>query len=535
MPSTLSFTSSGSTSISFGVVATLTAQAAAGSQFTGWGGACAGASGTTCTVTMDQAKGVTAEFTAVAVKPASLWVRTATTLDTNPVVWGASTTADVAYEVEEATDGAFTQNVRQVYSGSALSCNVTVAANGSYYYRVRAVKPGYQPSGWVNSAASVVTLIAVKPASLWVRTATTLDTNPVVWGASTTADVAYEVEEATDGAFTQNVRQVYSGSALSCNVTVAANGSYYYRVRAVKPGYQPSGWVNSAASVVTLTAVNPASLWVRTTTTLDTNPVVWGASTTAGVTYEVQEAADAAFTQNMRMVYTGTALRSDVTIAASGTYYYRVRAVKDGYQPSGWVNSAASVATLTAVNPASLWVRTSTTLDTNPVVWGASTTVGVTYEVQEATDVVFTQNVRQVYSGIALRSDVTVAASSTYYYRARAVKDGYQPSGWVVSAPSVINLTCVKPASLWARTTTTLATNPVVWGASTTADVTYEVEEATDGAFTQNVRQVYSGSVLRSDVTVAASGTYYYRVRAVKPGYQPSGWMVSLGSMVTFN
>jgi hypothetical protein len=44
---------------------TLTAAAAAGSSFTGWGGACAEATGDTCSLTMDAPKDVTATFTRV--------------------------------------------------------------------------------------------------------------------------------------------------------------------------------------------------------------------------------------------------------------------------------------------------------------------------------------------------------------------------------------------------------------------------------------------------------------------------------------
>ena len=47
-----------------GSAVTLTATPAAGSAFAGWGGACSGTSAT-CTVTMDAAKGVTAEFTPI--------------------------------------------------------------------------------------------------------------------------------------------------------------------------------------------------------------------------------------------------------------------------------------------------------------------------------------------------------------------------------------------------------------------------------------------------------------------------------------
>ncbi len=45
-----------------GQVVTLTATPTNGGVFTGWGGACAGTTSTTCTVTLDQAKSVTAQF-----------------------------------------------------------------------------------------------------------------------------------------------------------------------------------------------------------------------------------------------------------------------------------------------------------------------------------------------------------------------------------------------------------------------------------------------------------------------------------------
>jgi hypothetical protein len=51
-----------SETVDYGTVITLTAAMAAGSNFTGWGGACSGTS--TCTVTMDMARTVTATFVA---------------------------------------------------------------------------------------------------------------------------------------------------------------------------------------------------------------------------------------------------------------------------------------------------------------------------------------------------------------------------------------------------------------------------------------------------------------------------------------
>jgi hypothetical protein len=82
-------------------------------------------------------------------------------------------------------------------------------------------------------------------------------------------------------------------------------------------------------------------------------------------------------------------------------------------------------------------------------------------------------------------------------------------------------LNAAKPAGIWVRTATNVATNPVVWGLSQTAGATYEGEEDTDSNFTSPT-PVYSGPD-RTNVTVSASGTYYYGVRAVTSRAPGSG------------
>ncbi|MBI5014332.1 MAG: multicopper oxidase domain-containing protein [Deltaproteobacteria bacterium] len=386
----------------------------------------------------------TAQLLACA-KPASLWIRTTTSTDTNPVVWGASPTAGASYELQEAQDAAFTVGLRQVYTGLLLTTNVTILnGNGSYYYRVRATAAGYLPSLWVSKGPMTVSNVtAEKPASLWVRSTTPVLINPVVWGTSPTTAVSYEVQQAQNASFTVGLASVYTGTALNTNVTVSANASYYFRVRATKAGYLPSPWVVAGPMVVSAPVVaNPASLWVRTTTNVETNPVVWGASSTASVTYEVEEARNSGFSVGLRQVYSGTALTTNVTIqGGNGAYYYRVRATRVGYVSSGWVTTGPmTVVNLTALPPVSIWVRTATGAATNPIIWGASPTVGAAYEAQEAQDAAFTVNMRTVYTGAALNTNATVAASGTYYYRVRATKTGYLPSSWVNSAASVVTL-----------------------------------------------------------------------------------------------
>jgi len=278
-------------------------------------------------------------------RPAWIWAPATTTKAANNIGWGASTTQDVSYELVEAQDVGFTIGVRGVYSGPATVATVSINASGAYFYRVRTTKTGCTPSPWVVAGPMTATLTVSKPAWVWAPATTTAATNTIGWGASSTAGVTYELEEAQDAAFTVNLRPVYSGTLLINTVTISESGSYYYRVRATKTGNTPSIWVTTGVMTASLLAQKPAWIWTPSTTAATTFTAGWGASPTAGVTYVTEEAKDAAFTVGLRTVYSGASLTTSVTVAAPGTYYYRVRATKTSFTPSAW--TVGSVTTVT--------------------------------------------------------------------------------------------------------------------------------------------------------------------------------------------
>lgn len=65
----------------------------------------------------------------------------------------------------------------------------------------------------------------------------------VSWGAASTTDVTYVLQEATNASFSSVLRTAYSGAATSASITGRSVGTtYYYRVKATKTGYTDSAW-----------------------------------------------------------------------------------------------------------------------------------------------------------------------------------------------------------------------------------------------------------------------------------------------------
>ena len=126
----------------------LTAQANSGYAHSGWSES--SASGTTCTVSMDADKAVTAYF--VPATPV-LNVPLADIDGEYTVSWTVSGGA-INYELQEAMDSAFSQNLRTVSSGTGASAEI-LNTDGTYYYRVQATYTDGQ-SPWVLAARPCV-------------------------------------------------------------------------------------------------------------------------------------------------------------------------------------------------------------------------------------------------------------------------------------------------------------------------------------------------------------------------------------------
>ncbi|WP_045215356.1 DUF1566 domain-containing protein [Desulfonatronovibrio magnus] len=84
-------------------------------------------------------------------------------------------------------------------------------------------------------------------------------------------------------------------------------------------------------------AGTPSFIDVPSTSTTGNYSVDWGSSVTREVTYVLEEATNSSFTSGLSIVYTGTNLVAPITGRTDGTYYYRVKATKEGYEDSKWV------------------------------------------------------------------------------------------------------------------------------------------------------------------------------------------------------
>jgi hypothetical protein len=406
------------------------------------------------------------------------------------VSWAASGGAS-SYFLQEDTSATFA-TATVVYSGANTSHNVTGKTTGTWWYRVCANNTAGQ-SAWTTSTNGCQIVPPTAPPTITVP-ATSMANNATFTGSTV----------------------VYNGTNLTYNVTGKTTGTWYYRVRAIGVAGN-SGWTVGSNGCQIVPPAAPATVTVPATSATGSYTVTWVASTGA-TGYDLEEDVSASFGAPTT-VYTGANLTYNVTGKTNGTFYYRVRAT-NGAGQSGWTAGGNGCQIVPPNPPTPLTVPGTSTTGTYQVDWGSAGS-GVSYELQEDTSSAFTA-AATVYTGASVLYMVTGKNNGTYFYRVRA-SNGAGPSGWttdttgcaVTLAPPTSPVTVTVPA-------TSSTGNFVVSWTGVTGAWGYDVEEATDAAFTTTT-QVYTGSSLSYSVTGKANGTYYYRVRATN-GAGQSGW-----------
>ncbi len=352
----------------------------------------------------------------------------------------------------------------------------------------------------------------------------------VSWGASCLANASYVLEESTKPTF-GTVRTAYSGTALSAKITGRSQGkTYYYRVKAVKAGEVASDYRTGSRGCAvpgTSKTAAPAAITVPGSDADGAYPVSWTASATAGASYLLEEATDPAFVSGLRVVSVGKELSAAISDRTQDTtYYYRVRAFKAGVKDSAYrvgERGCAVPGDFRVESPAAIAVPTADPDGSYLVSWEASATAEVRYVLEEATDRDFAKGLRVAYVGGALDYAVTGRKlDQSYFYRVKAIKAGWRDSiflggtnGCAVPGTGTVG----RPGSLVVPSRDVDGGYTVKWGASATGGASYVLEEATDPAFVEGLRDVYGGTALSAPLAGRDQGTtYYYRVRAARPG-----------------
>jgi hypothetical protein len=390
-----------------------------------------------------------------------------------------------------------------------------LVSNTAYQFRVRATN-GTSFSAYTSPVATTTLLFAPTASPATAIAATSFTAN---WLARTGA-TSYKLDVSTSTTFSTFVtgfnNKIISSANVSDNVTgLAANTTYYYRVRAVNvTGDSP----NSAIISVTTALAAPAAPVATAATGITANSFVANWNAVAGATgyfLDVSTVNTFATTlPNYNGLLVGGTSFTVTGLTGSTQYFYRLRATN-----SGGTSANSGTQSLTTLVPPAAPVATAAsnisqtgfTANWNAV--GGATSYRLDVSADNFTTFVAGFNNKTVSGTSDAISGLTVATS--YKYRVRTVNANGTSANSNVIDVSTLPLGPAAPAALSATaiTGTGFTAN---WSSVATA-TSYRLDVSLDNFASfiagYNDRTVNGTS---ESVTGLSPGTLYkYRVRAV--------------------
>jgi hypothetical protein len=458
-------------------------------------------------------------------------------IDLNPLFSWTSAAYATSYQLQVATNIGFTALVFNTTLPD-LSINVTGLVNSTaYYWRVRAINASGN-SAWSlvrNFITEAPALVAPDAPTLVTPTdnSTGLSLTPTLsWNAAARA-TSYEIQVSGSPTFGTLLFTQAGLTVLSKALTgLGYSTAYYWRVRSSN-GAGTSAWsavndFSTLAAPLVLPSIPALLSPPNIGSGQPTNPTLSWSSAANALSYQVQVSVSPSFSTTVVSLTGITATSTPVTgLVNSTTYYWRVQAANtDGV--SGW-SSAWNFGTVAApvVLPdtpvMNLPANGATGTGTSGVdlTWFAAANAEL-YQLQVSTVSNFFTTILDI-SGPGLSYTLnSLSLNTTYYWRIRATNSG-GASPWAAARTFATSVPVVLPSTPVLSTPANGATNQATsltlsW--LTAANATnYQVQVATDSAFTIPVINVSGITALSYSASGLSEGeTYYWRVRSNNSG-----------------
>lgn len=462
--------------------------------------------------------------------------------------WDEPTGGDlpIRYQVDRATDAAFTENLDTRANNRTQSDfpDTGLTASTRYYYRVRGENTTGDGPWRTVSAVTQATPINAPGVPVATLSFTVLRSVDVSWDAISGADT-YDIQVSTSSAFPvgTETRNETGLTGTSKRITALTSGTtYYVRMRSVNAGGN-SAWSAVVSGSTVQISVPPVSLNASISGDDDVN-LIWShpifpPDLPTGVTWRIQRADDAEFSDNLTTLATAQVL-SDRTYTDSdrpaGTYYYRVRGEVAGAGNGEWRSVVVNVALPDIIPSAPQnFVADPPGVTGISFTWDAPAVGRPTnyqYTLEVATNSAFTENLQthQVNHVTGL------TGGTTYYARVRAANSaGTSPWSNTLSVTTDTFALPSVPRNFIAYFIPGTPGRMILdWDSPANGDtpITYEGERATDEDFTTDNITLFSDRTFSSYQDLDPdSGRYYYRVRASNTGGD-SPWTPTLSRVV---
>ena len=241
-----------------------------------------------------------------------------------------------AYVVEYGTDETFATCETATFASAGVQTISGLTYGQTYFVRVKATSLAANDSKWSATLEARTTGIDAPTASV-----STTKTAVVVKIGTVANASSYVVEYGTDPSYVGAGVKTYPTTGIKTISGLASGTTYYLRVKAVSTEFGESDWVELVAEtkpdVQILAAPEITSVsTTKAAVTFRLNPVE------NATTYVVEYGTDPSFVGAGTKTYATTGAKTISGLVSGTTYFFRVKAIAEGFADSAWTTFDAT-------------------------------------------------------------------------------------------------------------------------------------------------------------------------------------------------
>ncbi|MBL0739818.1 fibronectin type III domain-containing protein [Chryseolinea lacunae] len=456
------------------------------------------------------------EGTAIPPAPQALTAMARTSTQVN-LAWTDASANETGFQIERSsTSGAGYAVLTTTEPNTTTYSDINLTPGTTYYYRVKAVNA--EGSSSYTAEVSATTLVP-PPAAPTSLTANAQSASQVDLGWTDNADneTAFQLERSLTA--TTGFALV---ATLSANVTTysdatpAANTTYHYRVRALNAGgnsaYSAEVQVTTlhgppATPTLAVVGVTSSQVSLSWTESGEVTAFQLERSATSGSDFTTIASADAKATVEV-----------DTNVLPGTQYFYRLKAVNEAGSSAYSVEVNATTLPLLPAAPTTLVAEASSATQID-LTWQDGSDNETGFEIERSlTEGSGFVRIITTAANTTHYSDTGLAASTSYFYRVKAVNAG----GSSASTPEATAITLAappaSPASPSAITATAVSSTQINlnWQDVSSNETGFQIERSLISQ--QGYTLLYTArasTTSYNDTGLAEGTTYYYRLRAI--------------------
>lgn len=340
------------------------------------------------------------------------------------------------------------------------------------------------------------------------------------WSDGSSDEDGFYVERSTDGSTFVQVATAGRNATSHADTSLSPQTTYYYRVRAFSVA-GASAYSNTANASTPAPPAPPPAPSGLTATAVSSSRIdlTWtdGANDEDG--FHVERSLDGASWTRIASTGPNSITYSSTGLSADTEYHFRVQAFNAG-GASGYSNAAAATTTSgggttypTAPSDLTAVAVSSTQID---LAWTDNANNEDGFIMERAPAGSGFTDYATLPANTTSWSDTSAAPSTTYYYRVSAFNSGgrtYASPSEATTPPGGGGTPPAAPSNLAASAASDVRID-LTWSDSSSDESGFHVERSIDGSSFAQIASTGANVSSYSDTGVAASTTYYYRVRA---------------------